>query len=163
MWRATGPLHLGVDLLSINSSRTPQDPARPPIARTLPNTSWPLYGLDGFMALSMPGARSWHHLMPMVNLGLGLISDFRGADVGGYKFGTRFAFPWGAGVRWVPGGGHIQFRADVRDWMYTNVYPEAYYTSGTTDPPILTSDVWRGSKWTNNFAMTVGLSYAFSH
>lgn len=161
-WRATDPLHLGFDMLAINSSRTPQDPSQPPASRSLSNISRPLYAIDGFLALSLTGERSWHHLMPMVNAGLGLISDVHGPDVGGFKFGTRFALPWGAGVRWVPGGGHMQLRADVRDWMYTIVYPESYYVSSTTDAPILTSKVAR-SRWTNNFAMTVGVSYIFSH
>jgi hypothetical protein len=161
-WRATDPLHLGFEMLSIGSSRTAQDPSKAPGSRTLGTTSHPLYAMDGFLALSLTGARSWHHVMPMVGAGLGLISDFKGADVGGFKFGTRFAFPWGAGVRWVPGGGHMQLRADVKDWMYSVVYPEAYYVSSTTDAPILTSSVAR-SRWTNNFAMTVGVSYIFSH
>jgi hypothetical protein len=161
-WRATEPLHLGFDFVGINSNRTPLDPAKPPASRILGTTSHPLYAMDGFLALSLTGARSWHHVMPMVGAGLGLISDLKGADVGGFKFGTRFAFPWGAGVRWVPGGGHMQLRADVKDWMYSVVYPESYYVSSTTDAPILTSNVAR-SRWTNNFAMTVGVSYIFSH
>lgn len=161
-WRATGPLHLGVDLLGINSNRTSLDPSKPPASRILGTASQPLYALDGFLALSLTGERSWRHIMPMVGGGLGLVSDFRGGDVGGFKFGTRFAFPWGAGVRWVPGGGHLQLRGDVKDWMYTIVYPESYYVSTTTDAPLLTSTVGR-SRWTNNFAMTVGVSYIFSH
>ena len=160
-WRATGPLHLGFDMLAVNSRRTPLDPSRAPAARRLAAKSEPLYATDGFLAVSLPGERSWHHLVPMLNLGIGLVSDFKGPDVGGFKTGTRFAFPWGAGIRWIPGSGHIQLRADVRDWMYTVVYPESYYVTSTTDPPILTSGVAR-SRWTNNFAMTVGVSYIFS-
>jgi hypothetical protein len=161
-WRASGPVHLGFELMEANSQRMTLDPAKAPAARDLGLSSHPIYGADAFLAISLTGARSWHHLMPMTNLGLGLVSDFKGPDTGGFKFGTRFAFPWGAGVRWVPGGGHIQLRADVKDWMYTIVYPESYYVSSTTDPPILTSKVAR-SRWDNNFAMTVGVSYIFSH
>jgi opacity protein-like surface antigen len=160
-WRASGPLHLGLEFMGTNSERTTLDPSKAPAARDLGTSSHRIYAADAFLAVSLTGARSWHHLMPMTNLGLGLVSDFKGPDVGGFKFGTRFAFPWGAGVRWVPGG-HIQLRADVKDWMYSVVYPESYYISSTTDPPILTSKVAR-SRWTNNFAMTVGVSYFFSH
>jgi hypothetical protein len=160
-WRASGPLHLGLEFMETNSERTTLDPSKAPAARDLGTSTHPIYGADAFLAVSLTGERSWHHLMPMTNLGLGLVSDFKGPDVGGFKFGTRFAFPWGAGVRWVPGG-HIQLRADVKDWMYSVVYPESYYISSTTDPPILTSKVAR-SRWTNNFAMTVGVSYFFSH
>jgi hypothetical protein len=162
-WRAAGPMHLGLELMGTNSERTTLDPSKAPASRDLGLSSHPVYAADAFLAVSLTGARSWHHLMPMANIGLGLVSDFKGPDVGGFKFGTRFALPFGAGVRWVPGGGHIQLRADVKDWMYSIVYPESYYvTTSTTDPPILTSKVAR-SRWTNNFAMTVGVSYIFSH
>jgi hypothetical protein len=161
-WRASGPVHLGFELMGTNSERTTLDPSKAPAARDLGLSSHPIYAADAFLAISLTGARSWHHIMPMTNLGLGLVSDFKGPDIGGFKFGTRFAFPWGAGIRWVPGGGHIQLRADVKDWMYTIIYPESYYVSSTTDAPILTSKVAR-SRWDNNFAMTVGVSYIFSH
>jgi hypothetical protein len=160
-WRATDPLHLGFELMTIASDRTTLDPSKPLATRNLGTASHPLYEADGFLALSLTGARSWHHLMPMVGAGVGLITDANPGDVGGFRFGTRFAFPWGAGVRWVPGG-HMQFRADVKDLMYTIVYPEAYYISTTTDPAIVKANVPR-SRWTNNFAMTVGVSYFFSH
>jgi hypothetical protein len=161
-WRAAGALSLGSDFLFVNSQRTTIDPSKAPAARTLGTSSNPLYLIDGFLGVSLTGERTWHHLMPMTNAGLGLISDFKGSDAGGFRFGTRFAFPWGAGVRWIPGGGHIQVRADVRDWMYSIAYPEGYYVTTTADPPVLTGNVAR-SRWTNNFAMTFGVSYLFSH
>jgi len=161
-WRATGPLHVGVDLLAVNSTRTPLDPTRPPASRSLGNTSQPLYAVDAFASASLNGPRSWHHLMPMVTAGLGVITDGHTADVGGFKFGTRFTLPWGAGVRWVPGSGRLQLRADVRDWMYTIVYPPSYHISNTLDAPILNTNV-APSRWTNNFAMTLGVTYSFSH
>ena len=160
-WRATGALALGTDFLFVNSQRLVLDPSKAPAARSLGTRSNPLYVADAFLAVALTGERTWHHLMPTTNVGLGLISDFKGPDVGGFKFGTRFAFPWGAGLRWIPSN-HIQVRADVRDWMYSIAYPESYYVSGTTDPPILASNVAR-SRWTNNFAMTLGVSLLFSH
>lgn len=161
-WRAAGALTLGSDFLFVNSQRSIIDPTKAPAARALGTRSNPLYVMDGFLGVALTGERTWHHLMPMTNVGLGLISDFKGADPGGFKFGTRFAFPWGAGLRWIPGNGHIQVRADVRDWMYSIGYPESYYVTTTTDPPALAADVAR-SRWTNNFAMTLGVSYLFSH
>jgi hypothetical protein len=161
-WRAAGALSLGSDFLFVNSQRSVIDPTKAPAARALGTSANPLYVVDGILGVSLTGERTWHRLMPMLNGGMGLISDFKGADAGGFKFGTRFAFPWGAGVRWIPGGEHIQIRADVRDWMYSIAYPEGYYVTTTTDPPLLTSDVAR-SRWTNNFAMTFGVSYLFSH
>jgi hypothetical protein len=164
-WRATGPLHLGLEVVGINSERNVLDPQQPAATRDLGTQSNRIYGADGFLAVSLTGARSWHHVMPMTQIGMGFVSDFKGPDVGGFKFGTRFALPWGAGVRWVPGGGHIQLRADVKDWMYTVVYPQSYFTVNTVGgTAIVTGGVpASGRFWTNNFAMTVGLSYIFSH
>lgn len=161
-WRAGGPAHLGTDLMVVNSTRTPQDPALAPALRSLGSQSDRLYAMDGFLAISLTGDRSWHHLMPMTTVGVGLITDAKNADTGGFQFGTKFTIPWGMGVRWIPGGGHLQIRADMRDWMYSIAYPEGYYISTTADPPILSSTTPR-SKWGNNFALTFGLSYVFSH
>jgi hypothetical protein len=160
-WRATGPLHLGADFVIVNSSRNGLDPSRPAGTRDLGNDAQPLYAADVFLAASLTGGRTWHHLMPMVGAGLGLITNTRKADVGGFRFGTRFAFPWSAGVRWVPGGGNLQVRADIKDWMYTIAYPQSYYTTSNADAPIVSSTT-PTSRWTNNFAMTVGVSFMFS-
>lgn len=159
-WRATGPLHLGTGFMVVNSSRTRFNPALPAASRDLGARSQPLYAADAFLAVSLTGGRSWHGVMPMIGGGLGLISDTKKADIGGFKFGTRFAFPWSVGVRWLPGAGNFQLRADVKDWMYTIAYPQSYYISTTSDAAILSSDT-PTSRWTNNFAMTVGVSYIF--
>jgi hypothetical protein len=162
-WRATGPLHLGASVMAVKSRRTYLDPALPPDSgRNLGDTRQTLYGADAFLALSLTGARSWHSLMPMVGAGVGVITDTKKADVGGFKFGTRFALPVSAGIRWVPGRGRVQVRADVKDWMYTIVYPQSYYLpASATAPPILESGT-PTSRWTHNFAMTVGVSIGLS-
>ena len=160
-WRASGPVHIGLNLLAINSQRTQLDPSKSLAARVVGTKSEPLYAAEGFFSVALTGERSWHDLIPMAGLGLGIISNLKGADVGGFRFGTRFALPWGAGVRWIPGGGPFQLRADIKDWMYTIKYPQAYYTSSTTgEDPILAGGT-ATSRWTNNFALTVGASYTF--
>jgi hypothetical protein len=159
-WRATGPLHLGFGTSAIKSQRDFLDPAQPEATRITRTEDELLIATDAFLAVSLTGARSWHHLMPMVGAGLGFITNGGGPDAGGFNFGTRFAFPWSAGVRWTPGGGGLQLRADIKDWMYTIKYPQGYYTSSTAVPAILTAKT-PTSMWTNNFAMTVGASYTF--
>jgi hypothetical protein len=161
VWRASGPVHLGFSMLAINSERTELDPSKSISGRTVGTSSEPLAAAEAFLAVSLTGERSWHNLVPVVGAGLGLITNFQGADVGGFRFGTRFAFPWGAGVRWIPGGGRFELRADVKDWMYTIKYPQAYYTSSTSGEAAILSANTRTSRWTNNFAMTVGGSYTF--
>jgi hypothetical protein len=160
-WRASGPAHIGMSVMTIGSKRTTLDPALPSATREVGTNSEPLYAADAFVNVALTGERSWHHLVPMAGAGLGLITNGKAADVGGFRFGTRFAFPWGAGLRWVPGGGAFQLRADVKDWMYTIKYPQAYFSApSSSDAPILSGSA-RVSRWTNNFAMTVGLSITF--
>jgi hypothetical protein len=89
-----------------------------------------------------------------------LISDFRAkADTGGFKFGTRFAFNWGGGIRIVPGGSW-QIRADVKNRMYTLGYPQTYYAVPTGGSSVVASTQSK-SFWLNNPAFTLGLSYLF--
>ena len=160
-WRASGPAHIGMSFMTVGSKRTELDPAQPSATREVGTKTEPLYAVDGFVNVALTGERSWHHLVPMAGAGLGLITNGQGADVGGFRFGTRFAFPWGVGLRWIPGGGSFQLRADVKDWMYTIKYPQAYFTTpSSSDSPIL-SNRTRVSRWTNNFALTVGGTIAF--
>jgi hypothetical protein len=159
-WRASGPVHIGTSMMAVASQRTELDPAKPAATREISTSTEPLYAADAFLALALTGERSWHGLMPMTGLGVGLITNFKGADVGGFRFGTRFAFPWGAGVRWIPGGGSFQLRADVKDWMYTIKYPQAYYVAPASGDAAILAAGTPTSRWTNNFALTVGASIA---
>jgi hypothetical protein len=160
-WRASGPVHLGMSFMTVNSKRTILDPAQPAASRTVGTSQDILYAGDAFLALSLTGERSWHHLMPMVGGGFGLVTDGKGADVGGFRFGTRFALPWGAGLRWIPRNGPLEFRADVKDWMYTIKYPQAYYTPAVSGDTAIVSPLTPTSRWTNNFALTAGFSFIF--
>lgn len=159
-WRAQGPLHLGMSFMTVSSSRTVLDPSKPVATREVGTKSQQLYGGDAFLSLALTGERSWHRLVPMVGAGLGLITNGEGADVGGFRLGTRFAFPWSAGVRLVSGGS-FELRADIKDWMYTIKYPQAYYVSTTAGEPAIVPANVPTSRWTNNFAMTVGGSFTF--
>jgi hypothetical protein len=161
-WRASGPVHLGASFITVASKRTELDPSKPIATRIVGTDNQLLFAGDAFLALSLPGERSWHDLMPMVGAGLGFITNGEAADVGGFRFGTRFAFPWSVGVRWIPGGGAFQMRADVKDWMYTIVYPQAYYPpAAVAGEDAIVSSSTPTRRWTNNFAMTVGISYTF--
>jgi hypothetical protein len=160
-WRVGGPAHLTSELAYIQSKRHVLDPAKPPATRDLGEKDWPLYTANVGLALSLTGAKSWHHIVPEVQGGIGFISDMKGkADVGGFKYGTRFALSWGAGVRYVPGG-RFQLRADIHNRLNTISYPDAYFRSTTASvSPILTTD--SKSVWKNNPALTLGVSYLFS-
>lgn len=160
-WRAGGPAHLTAEFARVSSDRRLINPFKPagPL-RELGQASRPLYSGDVGLGLSLTGGKSWHHIVPEIGGGLGLISDFRAeADSGGFKFGTRFALNWGGGIRIVPGG-NWQIRGDIKNRLYTIGYPQTYYVApigGTAVIPQTQSK----SFWTNNPAYTLGLSYLF--
>jgi hypothetical protein len=161
-WRAGGPAHLTGELVRIMSSRTVLDPSKPAGTRNLGEQSWPLYSADVGLGMSLTGARSWHQMVPEIKAGVGFLSDLKGgSDVGGFKYGTRFALTWGAALRYVPTGSRYQLRADLTNRLSSIRYPDVYFrptTSGAT--PILTGK--DQSVWRNNPALSIGLSYLFS-
>ncbi len=120
-----------------------------------------MYMADLGLALALTGSRSFLRLVPEVRAGLGLASDFHTQpDVGNFAFGTRFAFTWGAGIRWVPGN-RFQLRADVINHLYSVRYPDQYYMPAGDGTSIFPADQSR-SAWLNNPAFTIGLSYLFA-
>jgi hypothetical protein len=157
MYRASGGFHIGATVARIGAERTIIDPASLAGDRDAVAESWPLYALDASAAMALTGAKSWHHLVPMVSGGLGLVSDFKPRDAGGFKFGTRFAVVLGAGVRWVPGG-RYQVRADITDRWYSVKYPDTYYLAPVGGTAVL-SGTDEPSRWLHNPAFTLGLTY----
>jgi hypothetical protein len=161
-WQFAGPGSLTAEFARSASDRLLIDPAKVGAARELGTVSRPLYLADVGLALALTGMRSWHQLVPEVKAGAGFASDFRSnADSGGFKFGTRFALNWGAGVRWVPGkGSALQVRADLNNWLYTIAYPPSYYVEPANGPAVVQPTQAR-SFWLNNPALTLGVSYLF--
>lgn len=160
-WRAGGPAHLTAEFARISSDRRLINPFKPAAAgRELGETSRPLYTGDVGLGLSLTGGKSWHHIVPEIAAGAGLISDFHAQpDSGGFKFGTRFALTWGGGIRVVPGG-NWQIRGDVKNRLYTLAYPQTYYVAPAGGTAVIPQTQSK-SFWTNNPAFTLGLSYLF--
>ena len=159
-WRATGPLNLIGEITRMSSNRNQLDPLKVGTARILPTVGRPLYSANFGLGLNLTGAKSWHHIVPEVAGGLGLVSDLRTEpDSGGFKFGTRFALNWGAGIKWVPGG-RWQVRADMTNRSYTIAYPEAFFVAPAGGTAILSANESK-SLWLNNPAFTLGLSRLF--
>lgn len=177
-WRVGGPASFTFDVARVESERRVLDPERLggpgqdstsnaacPAATTecksLGTHRWPLYAADVGLALSLTGARSWRNLIPQVRAGAGVVSDFHTkADLGDFAFGTRFAFTWGAGIRWVPGG-RYQLRADVLNRLYSVKYPTTYYDPAD-DGSIIFGTKQSRTAWLNNPGLTIGVSYLFS-
>ena len=159
-WRAGGPAHITAEIAHISSDRNVINPFRTGAGREVGSASRPLYSADVGLGLSLTGDKSWHHLVPEVGSGLGLISDFRSQpDTGGFVFGTRFLFYMSAGIRYVPGG-RWQVRLDTKDRLHTLAYPQTFFvppTGGTAVVPVTQAK----SFWLNNPSLSLGLSYLF--
>jgi hypothetical protein len=167
-WRVGGPANLTVDLARVGSERRVLDPERlgtcptaSPECKSLGMFRWPLYMADVGLGLNLTGARSWRNVVPQLRVGAGLVSDFHtNADVGEFAFGTRFAFSWGGGIRWTPGG-RIQIRADVLNRLYSVKYPTTYYQSAD-DGSVIFEGRQNRTAWLNNPGLSIGMSYLFS-
>jgi hypothetical protein len=160
--RIGGPAQLAARVARVFSERQIIDPTKPVAQRSLGVKDWPLYTGDVNLAINLTGQKSFFRLVPVLNAGIGIASDFKGGgDVGGYKFGTAFAFSFGGGVRWVPGG-RFQMRADFADYLYQLQYPQSYTIGNSSAgvPPVLKASQGRGS-WQHNLALTIGASYLF--
>jgi hypothetical protein len=157
--RIGGPASFTGRLGVVSSQRTTIDPSLPAATRSLGTRNAPLFLSDAGITINLTGQKSFHRLVPVINGGVGIISDFKGADVGGYKFGTAFAFSFGAGLRYVPGG-RFQLRADVGDNLYQIQYPDSYYARASDSTSVLGATQAR-SLWKHNATITVGASYLF--
>ncbi|MFL5551725.1 MAG: hypothetical protein ACJ78R_11640 [Gemmatimonadaceae bacterium] len=154
-----GPAFLMARWSHVNSERRAIDPTKIGTARELGNhdVSINLYDVD--LALNLTGQKSWHHIIPVINLGGGIGSCGCSVESDPYKFGTPFAFSFGGGLRWAPGG-RFQLTADWTDYLYQLKYPTEYYLTPTGGTAALPGDQER-SFWKNNRALTIGASLLF--
>lgn len=154
-----GPLDLSADLTRSFSERLKLDPARPAATRELGMVSAPVYSADVALAVDLTGRKSWHHLVPQLRAGVGLMSSRAKDDSSGFSFGTPFAFNFGGGLKFVPGG-RVQLRADVTDRVFKLSYPDSYYRKASDNTSVLVDPTPR-SFYTHHTALTVGVSYLF--
>jgi hypothetical protein len=167
-WRAGGPANLTLDVARIGSERRVLDPEKVGAClltdvncKSAGVYRWPLYAIDGGLAMALTGERSFLRMVPEVKAGLGVVTDFHSQpDVGQFGFGTRFALTWGAGLRVLPGG-RYSFRADISNRLYSVKYPISYYVPADDGSLIFTARQSR-TAWLNNPAFTIGVSYLFS-
>ena len=160
--RLGGPLDFRAHFARAWSDRLVIDPAQSGSARDLGTASAPVYLGDVGIALNLTGQKSYRRLMPAIGFGVGLASDLgKGADVGGYKFGTPFALTFGAALRYVPGGS-FSLRLDVADFLYQLSYPASYYSTPEGGGQPVLSATQSTSEWRHNAVLTLGVSYLFS-
>ena len=154
-----GPAFLMARWSHVNSYRFPIDPTKSGSAAQLGKKNVGLNLLDLNLALNLTGQKSYHSIVPVVNFGAGIASCGCTVDPDPYAFGTPFAFSFGGGLRYVPGG-RFQLRVDLNDYLYQLKYPTQYYLTPTGGTAAVTGNQSR-SFWKNNRALTVGASYLF--
>ena len=154
----SNPLIINVRVATASTERRVIDPAAAPEDRVVGTERAQLMMADVNIGLAMTGFRSWHGIVPEATVGGGFVSNFKGADPGGYRFGAPFALTLSGGARWVPGG-RWQVRADVTDRLYKIAYPQSYYQ--TTGGEAVLGARESNSLWTHNPSITIGIGYLF--
>src|SRR4029079_1332480 len=153
-----GPVQFVSKIARINSERQVIDPLEPRATRDRGIQSWPIYLTDLGFSLNLTGQRSWHAVVPVVNMGIGLASDLdKQDDKDPFNLGTTFAFSLGGGLRIVPGG-RFQLRADAGTWIYKYEYPTTYYATTSDNTTVLGAKVAKNF-WKKNLGLTLGASY----
>lgn len=155
-----GPAFLVAKWSHVNTERFAIDPIQSGAAQQLGkrNVSLNLYDVD--LALNLTGQKSFHHIVPVINLGAGVATCGCTVDPDPYSFGTPFAFSFGGGLRFVPGG-RFQLTLDWTDYLYQLKYPAQYFLlPASGGDPAVTGDQAR-SFWKNNRALTLGASLLF--
>ena len=153
-----GPAFLMARWSHVNSSRLAIDPTKNGAARQLGkhDVSVNLYDID--LAINLTGEKSFHHIVPVINFGAGVASCGCAVKGDTYTFGTPFAFTFGGGLRYVPGG-RLQLTVDWNDYLYQLKYPADYYIIPVGGTAAATNEA--RSFWKNNKALTFGASLLF--
>jgi hypothetical protein len=155
-----GPASFTARLATVSSERSVIDPARDAGNRVIGTEQRPLTLLDVGFTFALTGAKSYRGFVPLTHAGVGVASNFRGPDVGGYRFGTAFALAYGVGGRWVPTGRRISLRGDLGWRLYQVRFPDSYFRTGLDGTSVLPAADPK-SGWQNNLAITLGASYQF--
>jgi len=151
-----GPVSLYGRYLMAPSERKVLVPNNPRATRVLGMESTTSHVMDMGLDVSLTGRKTWHHLMPSLNVGGGLVSNFASADTGAYRFGTKFALTYGASLRYLPRKGP-QIRVDVGRFMWKYQYPDRYFVKASDTTSVLT-DTRQRSAWRTNWGVSAGVS-----
>lgn len=151
-----GPASLFVRYTGSPSQRQVLVPTNPRPSRVLEAPSVTTHLLDGGLDIALTGKKTWRRLLPSVNGGVGIVSDFASADTGGYRFGTKFSFSYGFSMRYITRGGP-QLRVDLTNFIWQYQYPDRYFVLASDTTAIL-SDTRNRSAWRGNWGLSAGVS-----
>ncbi|WP_331048653.1 hypothetical protein [Gemmatimonas sp.] len=151
-----GPVSLYARYLLAPSERKVLVPNNPRATRVLRMESANTHVMDLGLDISLTGKKTWHNLMPSVNFGGGIASNFAAVDTGAYRFGSKFALTYGASLRYLPRKGP-QVRIDIGRYMWKYEYPDRYFVKASDTTSVLT-DTRQRSAWRTNWGVSAGVS-----
>lgn len=151
-----GPASLYVRYLVAPSERKLLVPTNPRTTRVIGTPGVITHQLDGGLDLALTGKKTWHRLIPSLNGGAGVVSDFSAADTGSYQFGTKFSFAYGLSLRYLPRKGPM-IRVDLTNFMWQYDYPDRYFVKASDTTSVIT-DTRNRSAWRGSRTVTVGVT-----
>ena len=121
----------------------------------------PLVITDIGFLLNLTGNKSWNGFVPQFHSAIGMVSGGTNRfDVGGYRFGTKFAVNYGLGIR-RPTGSEWEWHADLTHQFWEYRYPDSYRDDDVANPdPILVGN--QLTAWKGNLQLSFGVSRFFS-
>ncbi|MBK5187874.1 MAG: hypothetical protein JJD97_06480 [Gemmatimonadaceae bacterium] len=155
-----GPAELSIRLSRAFSNRNVLDPTKIGAARNLGTVSDHLWIGDLGINVALTGQKSFHHVIPLVGLGVGVARSGAAPDVGGYTFGTGFAIHGGLGLKFVTHGA-FSARLDLTDYFWQLSYPGGYFLAPTGGTSVLKASQSQ-NEWKQNGVITFGISYIFA-
>jgi hypothetical protein len=154
---AGGPAYITSRLWGMSTVRDILDYTRKRALRNVGTQSSTLVGLDGGLAISLTGARSWHRWEPLLQGGLGFATGIGDKpDVSHYSFGTRFYLSYGFSARYIISQSS-ELRGDLTWFLWQLKYPETFRS--TDGDPIAIVPTGSLSPWTAGRALTVSWSW----
>lgn len=151
-----GPASLFVRYLAAPSTRQVLNPTEPKARRVVATPGVTMHILDGGLDIALTGRKTWHHLLPSLNGGVGLVTDFAKADTGAYRFGANFSFSYGFSLRYLAPRGP-QLRIDLSNFTWQYQYPDRYFVKASDTTSVLTNTRDR-SAWRRNWGMSAGVA-----
>jgi opacity protein-like surface antigen len=151
-----GPVYLTGSLFGLSTTRRVLDYTRTAATRDIGTQSTALVNANVAVAMSLTGLRTWHHLQPLINLGVGVVAaPGDKVDVSGMKLGTMLSFSYGFGVRYATGR-NSELRFDLNQYWWQLKYPDLYRS--TQGDPVAIRPTGGLSAYTANTALTVAWS-----
>lgn len=151
-----GPASLYARYVVAPSDRSVLVPTNPRATRVLRTSGVTTHQLDAGLDLALTGKKTWHRLVPSINGGAGVVSDFAAIDTGSYQFGTKFSFSYGLGLRFLPRKGPM-IRVDLTNFTWQYDYPDRYFVRASDTTSVLT-DTRNRSSWRGARTVTVGVT-----